>query len=225
MKPIKTSGSGIVHYREYPIAYNTNIKMGAAVTLTGGLVTLAAADQTGAILGIAAENHGGSPDALNPRADKTAMLVADNPAMIIEHKAIEFLATGGTTTTVKLAYYSGADHDMQYGFVKLVAKGASSTNTDPVGTMYAISDSAYSANVLTLTIPTAGGAVTAGDTFVLYPPIGGGIKGLLNEGRTAIVTSSSTTNVAALPFKIIAHDYDRETFQMIPTLAVLGNED
>ena len=225
MKPIKKSTGGILHCREYPIATSTDIEMGAAVVLTNGAVALAAAGQTTAILGIAAENHGGAADALNPRANGTKVLVYDEPSQIIEQKAIPITATGGTATTIAFSFLGGANDDFNFGKVELLTKVAASTNTDAVGTTYTIADSTYAANVLTLTINAAGGAVTAGDTFLLYPPLGAAIKGLLNATRTEITSGDGSNNVAALPFKCVGHDYDRKTIQVIPTLAVLGNED
>lgn len=76
------SGGAILSVRAYPIDPATEILVGQVVKLAGGKVVPAAANESGAILGIANESHKGVEDALNIRANGDEILVADGPDMI-----------------------------------------------------------------------------------------------------------------------------------------------
>lgn len=86
MYPVQNADGGSVLQtaRNYPIDAETVIDAGAVVKLSGGKVVLAAAAETGAILGIAAEFHSGKEDALNLRANGEWIRVCDNPTLIFE---------------------------------------------------------------------------------------------------------------------------------------------
>ena len=75
-------GEETIRERSYPVAKATAITAGQVVQLSGGKVVPAAAAQTAAILGIAGEDHSGTADILNPRADGDEILVCDNPGLI-----------------------------------------------------------------------------------------------------------------------------------------------
>lgn len=174
MKAIQKNGEVILSKREYDIAAATDIKEGQVVKIAAGLVVSAVAGETGAILGIAAENHTGVADALNPRNNGTKILVMDDPMAILACDAPVFEATGGSATTVttdELGAYS-AD-DFNNGFLVLVEKVANSTNTDAIGTVKQITDYAYasSGTVSTFTVASAGTA-NDGDKYMLFPPVG-----------------------------------------------------
>ena len=80
MRPIQNAGGEeTIRERSYPVAKATAITAGQVVQLSGGKVVPAAAAQTAAILGIAGEDHSGTADILNPRADGDEILVCDNP--------------------------------------------------------------------------------------------------------------------------------------------------
>lgn len=80
MRPIQNAGGEeMIRERSYPVAKATAITAGQVVQLSGGKVVPAAAAQTAAILGIAGEDHSGTADILNPRADGDEILVCDNP--------------------------------------------------------------------------------------------------------------------------------------------------
>lgn len=221
MKPFydKITGQTSPAIGEYDIAYNTAIEAGQVVALTEGKVVLAAVNIATAILGVAAEAHAGTASAISPREDGTRITVFDNPSQVFEIAPVKITATGGTTTTIISTSGFAAedstntfvDDDFNGGYVKLVAKAANSTNTDPIGTVYHIGD--HDAGDRTLTIPTAGGAVTAGDVFELYPPLGM-VKGNLNSDRNGIVY----TAVVALPLKVCGHDTERGKVRVYPTL-------
>lgn len=215
----KITGAARPVVGEYDIAYNTNIKQGQIVAVASGKVVLAAVNIATAILGVTAEVHPGASDGLNPRANGTKIYVYDNPCQEFEIAPTKITATGGTTTTIistsgfvaEDSTNTFVDDDFNGGYVKLVAKAANSTNTDPIGTVYHIDD--HDAGERTLTIPTAGGAVTAGDVFELYPPLGF-VKGNLNSDRNGIVY----TAVVALPLKVCGYDTERGKVRVYPAL-------
>lgn len=72
-------GSVLQTARNYPIDATTEIQAGAVVKLSAGKVVLAAAAETGGILGIAAEFHSGKEDALNLRANGEWIRVCRQP--------------------------------------------------------------------------------------------------------------------------------------------------
>ena len=214
------TGSQVLALREFPIAAATDIDEGCIVKLATNLVVKAAATETGAILGIAAENHGGSADAFNTRANGTKILVYCSPSAAYEGAAVVLTASGGSTTTIvasTLADFGAADDVFNGGYAKLASKGASSTNTDAVGTIYGISD--FDASEKTFTINAAGGAVTAADTFEIYPPIGF-VGGNFNANISDVVLTAT----AALPIKVVGWDVDAGKVFYAATLHEFGNK-
>lgn len=202
MKPFQSvDGDVMLGMRIYDVAPDTVIEAGQVVVLNAGKVEAAAAAQTGAILGVAAESHSGENDAINPRANGKEILVFDSPNMIMQCKAPAMAATGGSTTTfvcTDLAAF--ADNDFKGGFLKLVEKGEESTNTDAIGTVREISASAGSSKTLTV---NEGGKICAGDVYEIYPPIGFQ-KGNLNDDKTAL----ALTATAALALKVVINRRD-----------------
>ncbi len=200
----KLDGDVLVSAREYDIAYNTAISEGQVVKLSAGLVVAADAGETGAILGVAAENHSGTPDALDPRADGTKILVIDDPSAVFQCKApkVTALASSATTLEVTALKVFAAD-DFNGGYVKLVSKASDSTNTDPIGKVRRITDFALDANPATKGVLTieSGGAACAGDVYELFPPIGFA-KGNLSSTKDALVLTAT----ASLPLRVIGGD-------------------
>ena len=215
-----SNGSQVDSVKEYDIAYNTAVSIGQVVKLSAGKVVLAAAGETGAILGIAYENHPGTADALNPRANGTRIKVLDAPNAVFECAAPQITATGGSTTTFVASTVSGfADGDFTGGKMKLIAKGASSTITDPVGAIYPITGSTAASGTFTTTTTITGG-VTAGDIFAIFPPIGFQ-KGNLDSGISKLVLTAS----AAIPFRVSSEsETDRNTIQFDAALHQHGNK-
>ena len=73
MRPIQNAGGEeVIHARSYPVASATAIVAGQVVQLSAGKVVPAIAAQTGAILGIAGEDHPGTADMLNSIRAQTA---------------------------------------------------------------------------------------------------------------------------------------------------------
>ena len=180
MYPVQNADGGSVLQtaRNYPIDATTEIQAGAVVKLSGGKVVLAAAAETGAILGIAAEFHSGKEDALNLRANGEWIRVCDNPTLIFECAAPMIKAASGSATTIVPATgdvdTNAADDAFNNAVLVLRRKAAASTNTDAVGTQIVVTDYAKTGTVMT---KASGGAPSAGDVYEVYPVIGAAIGG------------------------------------------------
>lgn len=196
------SGAQVMSLTEYDIASSTEIKAGQPVKISAGKIVLVDAAETGAIIGIAAENHSGAADALDSRANGARIFVYDSPTAICESAAPEITATGGSATTIVSSggLSSSLSNDALIGgYAVLTEKGISSTITDAEGTVYAISGSVGSTS--TLTVATVAGGVTAGDKFAILPPVlfsGGNF----DTNRLKLVLSST----AALPIRVVGVD-------------------
>lgn len=198
----KLDGGAHISAREYNVASDAAIREGQAVKLSEGKVVSALAAETGALIGVAAETHSGSADALDPRANGTKLLVIDDPSAVYQCAAPTVTASGGSATT--LVFTAGqyfADDDFNGGCVKLVSKASGSTNTDAVGTVRAISDFAVTASTSgTMTI-ASGGTPNEGDVYAVFPPVGFA-KGNLSSRRDGVVLTAS----ASLPIRVIGAD-------------------
>lgn len=212
----------MISKRPYPIAADTVISAGQLVKLSGGFVIAAATNETTKILGIAAEMHSGSADALDPRSNGDEIMVWDSPDLIFECAAPVITATGGTAATVvtgSASMAAFASDDFNGGWLKLRGKAAGSTNTDAVGRLRQITDFADASGTETFTV-VSGGTANAGDTFEVYPPLGF-VKGNLDAERTNYVI----TGAAALPIKVVGYDFDRGMIRFAAGLHFLGTED
>lgn len=223
MKPYqKADGQVLLSAREYDIAYNTAISAGQVVKLTEGLVVAAGAGETGQVLGIAAENHSGSADALDPRANGTKIMVWDDPALIWQCPAPVVAATGGSATTMTantLAAFS--NDDFNGGYIKLVEKAAGSTNTDPIGKIDRITDYGYNSTGTVSTFTKAsGGTPYSGDKYEIYPPVGFK-KGNLDTYRQKLILTAT----ASLSLKVVGRDDKLGRVNMMAHLHALGTED
>lgn len=212
MKPIQNAGGHVLcTARPYPIAYNTAIKAGAVVQLSGGLVVLAGASQTGPILGIAAEDHPGTSDALNKRSDGKEIMVYDNPELIFECKAPTFEASGGsaitvTTTTSDVA--STTADAFNGGFL-----------VSPKGSKRLITDYGNSTTTNTFTVES-GETAADGDIYTLYPQIGCAAGWQLSTNRDALnIAATGTTKI-----KVVGHDFDRGMIRLMAVEHSLGVE-
>jgi len=198
--------------RSYPIAAATAISAGEVVQLSGGLVVAAAANQTNPILGIAAENHPGTADALNIRADGTEILVYDNPELIFECPAPTFAASGGsattvTTTTADVAVTTADAFNGGY----LVS---------PKGSRRQITDYANSTTTNTFTVPS-GETAADGDIYALYPQIGCAAGFRLDADTLSRLVLSAT---GCTKLKVVGHDFDRGMIRLMAVEHALGVE-
>ena len=193
MRPIQNAGGHVgLTARNYPIAYNTAVKAGQVVKLSGALVVTAAAAETGAVLGVAAENHPGTADPMNARANGTEILVYDNPELICECPVPVIAAASGSATTIvpKSGDVASTVADDGYNGAVLVLKGkaAGSTNTDPLGKRITVTDYTKSGTVIT---KASGGAPAEGDVYEMYTGYSGGGKKMIAdyeaEGRSPLL--------------------------------------
>lgn len=216
MHPVQNADGGSVLQtaRNYPIDAATVIDAGAVVKLSGGKVVLAAAAETGGILGIAAEFHSGTEDALNLRANGKWILVYDNPTLIFECAAPTIKAASGSATTIVPATgdvdAAAADDAFNNAVLVLKSKAASSTNTDAVGTQIVVTDYAKTGTVMT---KASGGAPGAGDVYQVYPVIGAAIGGVASLGDKRLGITLKT--VGATKLRCIGHDYERGTIKLM----------
>ncbi|WP_418916746.1 hypothetical protein [Agathobaculum sp.] len=216
MYPVQNADGGSVLQtaRNYPIDATTEIQAGAVVKLSGGKVVLAAAAETGGILGIAAEFHSGKEDALNLRANGKWILVCDNPTLIFECAAPMIKAASGSATTIVPATgdvdASAADDAFNNAVLVLRRKAASSTNTDAVGTQIVVTDYAKTGTVMT---KASGGAPGAGDVYQVYPVIGAAIGGIASLGDKRLGITLKT--VGATKLRCIGHDYERGAIKLM----------
>lgn len=218
----KADGQVLRSAREYDIAYNTAISAGQVVVLSAGLVVAAAAAPTGQILGVAAENHSGVADALDPRANGTKIMVFDDPELIYQCPAPRVAATGGSATTMTASTLAAfSNDDFNGGYMKLVEKAAGSTNTDPIGKIDRIADYAYNSTGTVSTFTKAsGGTPYAGDVYEIYPPIGFK-KGNLDTNREKLILTAT----ASLALKVVGRDDTLGLVNIMAHLHALGVED
>lgn len=216
MYPVQNADGGSVLQtaRNYPIDATTEIQAGAVVKLSGGKVDLAAAAETGGILGIAAEFHSGKEDALNLRANGEWIRVCDNPTLIFECAAPMIKAASGSATTIVPATgdvdASAADDAFNNAVLVLRRKAASSTNTDAVGTQIVVTDYAKTGTVMT---KASGGVPGAGDVYQVYPVIGAAIGGVASLGDKRLGITLKT--VGATKLRCIGHDYERGAIKLM----------
>ena len=216
MHPVQNvdGGSVLQTARNYPIDAATVIDAGAVVKLSGGKVVLAAAAETGAILGIAAEFHSGTEDALNLRANGKEIKVCDNPTLIFECGAPTIKAASGSATTIVPETgdvdAAAADDAFNNAVLVLKSKAASSTNTDALGTQIVVTDYAKTGTVMT---KASGGTPSAGDVYEVYPVIGAAIGGVASLGDKRLGITLKT--VGATKIRCIGHDYERGTIKLM----------
>lgn len=153
--------------REYEIETETDLFKGTVVTLENGKIKKA--ENTDTVLGITAESYKVKKEELNPRSGSGRVRVIITPGMItaMPNKTFE-VTENGTETTVKaeLSLPSEADA-LVGGYVKLVYKPETSTNTDHVGVARRITASAGTE----LTVEN-GGSACIGDIYAIIPPCG-----------------------------------------------------
>ena len=220
MRAIQNAGGNVgLSARNYPIAAATAIQAGQVVKLSGGLVVSAAAAETGAILGIAAENHPGIADALNIRANGPEIQVYDNPGLIFECPAPEITAASGSATTIvpKAGDVAATAADDAYNGSVLVlkSKAAESGNTDPLGVHITVADYAKTGTVIT---KASGGTPAEGDVYVMYPAIGSAVGGLDAVSLSKLLVSAT----GATSIKVVGHDFDRGMIRCMAVKHALG---
>ena len=226
MRPIQNADGHVgLTARNYPIAYNTAISAGEVVKLVNGLVVASAAAAAAAILGIAAENHPGTADALNARANGTEILVYDNPALIFECPAPVIAAASGSATTIVPASgdvdANSADDSFNNSILVLISKAADSTNTDFIGKHITVTDYAKTGTIIT---KDSGGTPAAGDKYEVYPALGAAVGGIASLDSTTLSKLVVSTK-GATKLKCIGHDFDRHMIRLMAVEHALGGEE
>lgn len=225
MRAIQNAGGHVgLTARNYPIAANTNISAGQVVKLSGGLVISAVAAETDAILGIAAENHSGTADAMNPRNNGAEIKVYDNPGLIFECPAPTFAAASGSATTIVPASgtvdANAVDDAFNGSIAVLTEKANGSDNSDPLGKRITITDYAKTGTVMT---KATGGSPSAGDVYTLYPALGaavGGVASLDSTGFSKLVITAK----GATKLKCVGHDFARGMIRLMAVEHAMGVE-
>lgn len=206
------SGAQFSCIREFAIASATVIAKGAVVKLVGGLVVLAAAGETGAILGITEEDHVGGTvtDIFNTRSNGKKIFVKCSSTQAFNGQAQKIVAGAvvGATSVAAVALNVFADDDLNGGYIKLVAKATASTNPAALGTITPITDFTKSGGVITAAV-----TATTGDTYEVYPPIG-----FAGGNFNATATDVIITATAALPIAVLGYDFDLSRVIYIPKL-------
>lgn len=172
------SGGEIPVIREFDIATATAIEKGEVVKLdlaTGLVVAVGDTDQDDPYLGVAAEEHTGVANTLNPRSNGLKIKVFCSPTAVFKCKpAIVSTADSGTVTNWvdgELVAGAGfADDSFSGGFLKLTEKAAASTLTIPVGWIGRIKDFTVAAGTIIMETGALVGAASADDKALLFPP-------------------------------------------------------
>ena len=216
MNPYQRIDGGVIFSaREYDIAAETAVKEGQVVVLQEGLVVPAAAAVTGKILGIAAENHSGQADALDPRANGEIIKVWDDPGQVLRCKAPIVEVTAATATSVPANGIAAfAEDAFNGGYLMLVAKAEGSANTDAIGTCKRVKD--YAGKVFTV---AAGATAGVGDKYAVFPPVG-----FRGGNLDAELCGLVLTATAELPVKVIGRIEDSGDILLMPVLHELGQE-
>lgn len=220
MRPIQNADGHVgLTARSYPIAANTSIAFGQLVKLSSGAIAAAGDAETGALVGVAAENHPGTADALDPRANGKEIFVCDNPGLIFECPAPTFKAASGSATTIVPASgdiaAAAADDTYNGSIVVLKKKAAASTNTDVVGVHRAVSDYAKTGTILTV---ASGGTASSGDVYELYPALGSAVCALSSASKL-VITGTGATSV-----RVVGHDFERHMLRCMASLHTLAVE-
>lgn len=202
------SGAVLQSEREYDIASNTNVTVGALVKLEKGLVVPVVSAETGAVLGITAEAHTGTEDALNPRNNGTKIIVRDAPGAVLSCPApVVYAISGSGATTVKFTATSGAGANaFDGGYIQ-----------DKTGAIRRITTGSESAGTVTLTIES-GDTVAVGDKIVVYPPVGCDKLAVGDDGTTMVITKSGATSI-----KVVGRDEVTDEIWFMAVKHALGN--
>lgn len=194
------------------------VKLSTAADATRGTVIPAVVGETGAVIGIAAETHTGTADSLNTRANGTQLRCFVSPHAVYACTAPQYTLTGGSGTTAVIGGIGTfADDDFNGGYIKLISKGASSTITDPVGSVYRVTD--FTASTKTFTVASIPGNASAGDIFAIFPP-----DGLCKGGFSANLQNVDFANAAGTIARFLEADLNKNVIYWTPALQAFSNK-
>ena len=128
--------------------------------------------------------------------------------------------SAGTTSSITISDLATfADDDLNGGYVRLIEKADSSTNSDPIGTVRRITDFTATGKVLTLGGDALTGAPSSGDIYEVYPPFGFA-KGNFDTNILKLVLTAT----ASIPIKVVGRDEITSEVLIEAALHELGNK-
>ena len=202
------SGAYMPAVLQFDIATTTAIERGEVVKLTEAKVVAVSGDTT-AVLGVSKDPHDGSSD--GQKGTKIAVYVS--PTAVFKcTPATTFTASASTTTNaIYCTALAGVENGaLNGGYVKVLT----ATTKALEGTVIAITDFVKANGVI-----TAAGAFTAGDTFLVFPPVGSQAFCLDSDGTNLDLTDDAGTIVT-----IVSTDpYDSESVEVMFSEHVFGS--
>ncbi|MBP5245329.1 MAG: hypothetical protein K6D98_05235 [Clostridiales bacterium] len=183
------TGANTPFIKEYDIASATAITAGELVGIDDNLVVKANSGDY--ILGVAAEDHPGTADILNPRANGTKIRVNVTYGAVYSVPSPKYTAAASSATTI-VTTSAGLSTSIAGACAVLVYKTPTSTNTDKIGAKRRISACAISGATATLTV-ASGGTACAGDIYALIPDVG--TEMYLDTAGTGVAFYNSASTV------------------------------
>ena len=187
-----------------PVKKDKAIKRGQTVSLVDGM---AEASSTAPFIGVAAADHSGKPDPLNPGSDAVYIPVIVSPDAVYEcdPQYITF-TSGGTATTAIVtgsALASTPTADLIGSRIVCVSKGALSANKDGIGAIRAVTNYADATKTLSV---EAGGVIGDGDVYAFIPKLNFG-RMSMDAGCESPVISSTSSILTVVNFDMARTKY------------------
>lgn len=208
---MNSAGAASPCIREYEIETEEDLFKGTVVTVKDGKVKKAGNDDT--ILGVLAESYKVNKEELNPRSGSGRVRVIVSPGMIIAigNKTFE-VSEKGTNTQVKVSGLNvpAKEDAFKGGYIKLISKTETSTNTDHTALAREIISSA--GNILTV---EEGGTPCEGDVYAVIPPCGFDALAISENGCDldfSVNPGGNAKVVSALPERDYFEICFKETF-------------
>lgn len=189
---MNSTGSASLCIKEFEVATDCDLKKGTVLTLSEGAARVAT-DSATEILGVLAEDYKVKCDEFNHRNGKGQVRVIVSPGAIYRESALTVtLAEAGDESSITVNGYTmpSVQNAFLGGYVKLISKGASSTNTDDVGSLRKITAS----NGTTLTLEE-GGRACIGDVYAILPPASFSYLALCDGAESYTFASSASETV------------------------------
>ncbi len=161
----------------------------------------------GNCLGVAAEDHTGEKDILNPRADGETVRIDITHGGVYSVPVPRISVTASTSSgfTCSSTGLTGLIMGMR---AVLVEKGDNSENTDSVGTERLITDVSISGGIATLTVSGIG-TVGVGDVYAIVPNTG--YKGYLADDCESFTLTGGT----GIELMVVSYNEADETLEVI----------
>ena len=193
------SASSPEHIRDFPISATAAVRRGQLLGFSSNAASVSAFTY---LLGVSAEDHTGTADAFNARSNGDSIRVSCSPQAVYAANAPRITAVSGTAASLitdEASLSSIAETDLSGGYIVLVSKGATSANREAPGTVRKITG--YTAASKTFAF-ASGGAVSAGDVYALFPPIGCAKLTVTSDGQNVALSSVSAQQY----FKCVGYD-------------------